>query len=313
MTQALIVVVAASSIAFVLLHVAPGDPYTTLGGGKGSTPQIREVLRRQYGLDQPLSVQYVRWISQTVRGNFGWSSSQEQPVSTVLMKTIPNTVLLMGLALVASIAFGIALGAWQGANAGSRGDRLLSGAMLTAYSIPQFLLGIALLFLFAQRFKLLPAGSMVDSMHFYKPFGERVLDRISHLVLPWLALTIVGTAVFARFQRAAMRDGMSEPFVRTARAKGLSEPAVRQHALRASLLPVITLAGLMFPALLGGAVVLEFVFSWPGMGSLVYTAINDRDYLLMAAVVVVGSAMTMLGTLLAEVTRAVADPRVAHS
>ncbi|MEO7520185.1 MAG: ABC transporter permease [Gemmatimonas sp.] len=311
MAQGLAVVVAASTIAFVLLHVAPGDPFNSLG--EGMTSAMRAQLRHQWGLDQPLAQQYLNWLWNAARGDFGSSSLLDRPVFEVIMSKLPNTMFLMGLALSSSIAFGITLGAWQGARVGTRSDRILSTLSLAVYSAPEFWLGVALLLLFSQHWQLLPAGDMTSPEYRYFSTVERIVDRARHLVLPWLTLTLIGTAVFARFQRAAMRDSMGEPFVRTARAKGLPESRVRGHALRASLLPVITLGGLLFPALLGGAVLVERVYSWPGMGSLLVDAIESRDYLLVTGTVVVASAMTALGTLLADVARTVADPRVARS
>jgi len=227
-----------------------------------------------------------------------------------LLLALPKTLLLMGLAFVASLLLGVVLGVWQGARAGSGGDRTLSALTLGMYSVPEFVLAIGLLLLFVSALHWLPASGMTDPMHDYMPFADRIIDRVRHLVLPTVALTVVSAGVFARFQRAAMRDSMGEPFVRTARAKGLSEGAVRRHALRASLLPVITLAGLLFPTLLGGAVLVEKVFNWPGMGSLLFEGAGERDYWLVTGAVVVGSTMTALGTLLADVARALVDPRV---
>jgi peptide/nickel transport system permease protein len=311
LAQSLAVVVAASTIAFVLLHVAPGDPFNALG--EGMTEALRAQLRHHWGLDQPLGTQYLRWLSNAAGGDFGSSTVLNEPVFELIASRLPNTLLLMGLALSSSIAFGIMLGAWQGARIGTRGDKLLSTLSLAVYSAPEFWLGMALLLVFAQHWPLFPAGDMISYGYRYGTTGERILDRAHHLVLPWLTLTMVGTAVFARYQRSAMRESMSEPFVRTARAKGLRESKVRGHALRASLLPVITLGGVLFPALLGGAVIVERVFSWPGMGSLLVDAIETRDYLLVTGTVVVASAMTALGTLLADLAKEWVDPRLAHS
>jgi peptide/nickel transport system permease protein len=294
-----------------LLHVAPGDPFNSLGDGM--TSEMRAELRRHWGLDRPLGQQYLTWLWNVAHGDFGRSSLQDRPVFEVIAGRLPNSLMLMGLALSSSIAFGIMLGAWQGARIGTRRDRVISTLSLAVYSAPEFWLGMALLLVFSQHWQLFPAGDMTSFDYRYKTTGGRILDRATHLVLPWLTLTMVGTAVFARYQRAAMRDSMGEPFVRTARAKGLRETRVRGHALRASLLPVITLSGLLFPALLGGAVIVERVFSWPGMGSLLVQAIESRDYLLVTGTVVVASVMTALGTLLADLARAAADPRVAHS
>jgi peptide/nickel transport system permease protein len=274
------------------------------------TDELRARWRALYGLDRPLWAQYADWLGRAARGDLGRSITQQRPVATILREVLPNTLLLMGLAFAASAALGSALGAWQGARAGSRGDRAASTLSLVVYSLPEFWLALVLLMVFAHRLHWLPVTGMTDPMHDYLPPGRQLLDRLRHLVLPWLSLTLVGSAVFARFQRAAMREAIGEPFVRTARAKGLPERAVRRHAWRAALLPVITLAGLLFPALLAGAVFVERVFSWPGMGTTLVRAIAEHDYELVAAIVVLGSAMTAAGSLLADVVREVADPRL---
>lgn len=313
MAQCLLVVAAATTLSFVLLHAAPGDPFDSFDSSPNLTAAMRAQQRQLYGADLPVMQQYVMWLSNALRGDLGWSILRDRPVSEVIIHALPPTLLLMGLAFVASLTFGVLLGAWQGAHAGSRADRVLSALTLGMYSLPEFALGIGLLLLFVTALGWLPASGMTDEMSRYMSAGERVKDLVGHLVLPWAALTIVGTAVFARFQRAAMRDSMGEPFVQTARAKGLSEGRVRAHALRTSLLPVITIAGLLFPALLGGAVLVEKVFGWPGMGKMLFDAINRGDYWLVTGAVVIGSTMTALGTLLADIVRTIVDPRVTDS
>ena len=305
------VVVVAASVAFCLLHLAPGDPVSAIADASNVPTELRAQWRAQQGLDQPLGVQYIRWIGNVARGDFGHSTSQNQPVSAVLADKLPNTLVLMTLALVASIAFGSLIGAWQGAHAGSRRDRATSLLSLVLYSIPEFWFALLLLFVFAYRIHILPATGMIDvAMYDSMSLGERVADRLAHLVLPWTALTVMGTAIFARYQRESMLESIRGPFTRTARAKGLSERTVRGQAWRLAALPVITLGGLTLPALLTGAVFVEQVFGWPGMGSALLAAINARDYALVSACVIVGSAMTALGTLLADVLRAAVDPRL---
>ena len=303
-------IAAATTAAFFLLHLAPGDPFSSLEDQGGYTREVRELLQRRWGYGEPLPRQFMLWLGNAAQGTFGWSHSQLQPVEAAIAIALPNTLLLMGLGFVTSLVGGVLLGAWQGAHVDSPADRTLSVVTLGLYSVPEFVLGIGLLLVFVSWLDVLPPSGMSQSMSNFLPFDEWLADRLRHLVLPTLALTIAGASVVARFQRAAMRDSMSEPFVRTARAKGLSEFAVRRHALRASLLPVITLAGLWFPALLGGAVIVEKVFGWPGMGMLLFTGVQQRDYWLVTGIVVVGSAMTALGTLIADVARALADPRV---
>jgi len=309
--QTLLVVLTASSLSFLLLQLAPGDPISALADASNVPIELRAQWRAQQGFDQPVGVQYVRWIGDVARGRLGHSTSQQRPVIEVIADHLPNTLLLMGCALTASVLLGALLGAWQGAHGGARGDRLASFASLVLYSVPEFWFGLMLAFVFAVRLRWLPAGGMIDvALHDSMSLSQQLADRLRHLVLPVTALTVFGAAVFARYQRAAMRESIGLPFVRTARAKGLSEPAVRRQAWRNAVLPIVTLGGLYFPALLTGAVFVERVFGWPGMGDVLVQAIYRRDYQLVSAGVILGSLMTSLGNLLADVVRAMLDPRL---
>lgn len=309
--QSVFVVFAAASFAFALLHLAPGDPFSTMAIGGNVPPEQRAQWRAEKGYDRPLGVQYLRWIGNVARGEFGLSTSERRPVIDVIADRLPNTLVLMSLGLVASIVLGSWLGAWQGARAGRAGDRAVSFVSLILYSVPEFWFASMLAFVFAYKLHFLPASGMIEvSLHDSMTPGQQLVDRLRHLVLPWTTLTVMGTAIFARYQRITMRDTMREPFVRTARALGLSEATVRRRAWRASFLPVLTLAGLFFPALLTGAVFVEQIFGWPGMGHTLIDAIFSRDYELVSACVVVGSAMTALGTLLADIARELLDPRL---
>ena len=308
--QALAVVWAAATLTFFLLRAAPGDPYSRRLDGVALSAEAQAALRAQRGLDAPFAVQYVRWLGNIARGNFGWSSYHQRPVAAVLRDVVPRTLGLMSLALLTSLLAGLAIGAWQGTRVGRAEDEVLTTATLLVYSLPEFWLAMLLLQFFVQGLGWLPAGGMVESTHAYLAPVEQLQDRLRHLVLPWLSLSLVGTAIFARFQRASMHEAWREPFVRTARAKGLTSARVRWHAWRTALTPVIGLAGLTFPALLGGAVFVERIFSWPGMGSATVAAVNARDYDFVAAAVLIGSAMTVLGNLLADVVQHRLDPRV---
>ena len=207
---------------------------------------------------------------------------------------------------------GIGLGVFQAVRRGTIADRAASAATLTFYSMPDFWLALMMMLTFAYWLPIFPVAGMTDAvMHEYWPVWRQWLDRLYHLVLPATTLTLLSTAVIARYQRSAMLDVVHDEFVRTARAKGLDERAViRRHALRNALLPIITLFGLSFPALLGGAVFVERIFAWPGMGLLTVTAILQRDYHLVTAAVIVGSVMVVVGSLVADVLYAVADPRL---
>jgi len=307
--QSVLVVFVAATAASVLIRTAPGDALTDEGTIGRMPAAVRATRRVQLGLDLPPAQQYVRRLRAYSRGDLGWSTSEERPVNEVLRERIPRTLWLMSLALAASLLMGIALGAWQGAHVGSRGDRAWSFVSLVLFSFPEFWIAIVLMLLFASWLGWFPTMGMTSDIAFESSSMRALLDRAHHLVLPWLSLTLIGTAYVARFQRAAMRDVFGAPFVQTARGKGLAEAAVRRHALRAALLPVIALGGMLVPSLFAGAVFVESIFAWPGMGLALLNATQGRDYDLVGAGIIVVSAMTVAGSFAAELLREVADPR----
>ena len=306
--QSVAVVFSAATLAFVLLQLAPGDPATALG--EGIAPELRATIRAQYGLDDSIATQYGRWLWSLLRGDLGWSRDQHRPVAAVLADALPRSLFLMGCALCVSLVGGMLIGAWQGARAGSRRDRATSTALLVLYSLPEFWLALVLLVVFVHQLGWLPATGITDETYRYLSARQQLVDRMRHLVLPLTSLSLVGVAVFARYQRNAMQESMTQAFVRTARAKGLTEAAVRRQAWRTALLPVITVTGLMLPALITGAVFVERVFAWPGMGFAMIRAIEARDYPVVSAGVILGSAVTALGAALADIAREIADPRL---
>lgn len=310
--QAVGVVFLVTTLTFLLVHLAPGDPLGTALERAGVTEAVRDQWRQQFGLDRPLAEQYVRWLANVPRGELGYSFSHRRPVRDVLLDAFPRTLLLVGLALAFSFALGIAVGVLQAERAGSARDKWLGRVLLLLYSVPDFWLALLALLLFAYRIPILPAGGIVDPVLYdYLPFGQRVIDRLAHLVLPVLTLTLLSTAVIARHQRSSLLTVLASDWMRTALAKGLSwRDAVRRHALRNALLSTITLVGLSLPALAAGAVFVEKVFSWPGMGMVTVSAIGARDYPLITAGVLVISIAVVLGALLADLAVAAADPRV---
>ena len=308
--QALVVVLLVATASFFLVHMAPGDPFAL--DDPRVSEEIREHWRAQFGLDRPLLEQYLRYLGGLFRGELGYSFSRRTNVGEALAAAIPRTLLLMGVALALSITAGVALGVYQAIRRGGPAARILDGLSLFFYSLPDFWLALMALLAFAYWMPIFPAGGSVDAtLHEYLGFWGRVWDRLRHLALPALTLALLTTAAVARYQRAAMLEVIQLDFVRTARAKGVPEQRViGHHALRNALLPVITLLGLALPALVGGAVFVETVFSWPGMGLLAATAIGARDYPLITATVAVGGAMVAAGSLAADLLYAAVDPRV---
>ena len=306
------VVLLIATLTFVLLHLAPGDPITVSLDRPGVTEATRQEWRRSYGLDRPIGEQYLRWVAGAARGNLGYSYSHHRPVRDVVAEALPRTALLAGLALLLSFGLGIAVAVLQVERPGGAPDRWLGRALLLLYSVPDFWLALLALLLFAYRLPLLPSGGLVDAvMYDYLTPTQQLVDRLRHLVLPVTTLTLLTSAVIARYQRSALMDVVALDWMRTALAKGLSwRQAVRRHALRNALLPTITLAGLSLPALAAGALFVEKVFSWPGMGLVTVNAIGARDYPLVTAGVLVVSVMVVVGALLADLVIGLVDPRV---
>jgi peptide/nickel transport system permease protein len=309
--QAGVVVFLVATLSFCLLHLAPGDPFTTLDN-PNVTEAIRQRWRAAYGLDRPLPEQYLRYLGNVARGDLGYSYSLHRPVGEALAHALPNTLVLMSVALVMSFALGILLGVIQARYHGSGLDHGIGAASLFFFSMPEFWLAIMMVLVFAYWIPIFPVAGMVNPvMHSYYGFWGRVGDRLQHLVLPAATLTLLCTALIARYQRSAVLDVLHDDFVRTARAKGLDERRILlRHVLRNALLPIITILGLMLPVLLGGSVFVEKIFAWPGMGYITVNAIATRDYPLVTAAMIIGAVLVVAGNLLADLLYAVVDPRL---
>lgn len=300
-----------ATLTFALIHIAPGDPFAALGEGAAVPAEVRQQYRQSFGLDRPLATQYVRYMRNLLRGDLGYSFAEHRPVAQAIAARIPHTLTLAAAGLVIAFGLGIPLGVLQGARPGSRRDRLLSIATLSLYALPVFWLGLMLQLVFAEHLGWLPVGGALDPVtyaHLSAP--ARLADRLVHLVLPACTLGVVGAAAVAPYQRAAMLEAAVQEFVRAARAKGLSERAVLwRHALRNALLPTATLFGLAFPVLLSGSVLVETVFSWPGMGLLAVRSIATRDYYVVTGIAILAAAMVVVGNLLADLLYWWIDPR----
>ena len=302
----------AVTASFLLLHLAPGDPITAMLDQPTMSVATRDALRARFGFDRPVPDQYVRWVGAALHGDLGWSLTQQRPVTAVLADALPRTALLVGSALLLAFVVGIATGAFAGWRPHNPIARVLVGTAVVLHAAPEFVIGLALVAVVALRLAWLPAGGYADPIadSIFSP-SERIADHLRHLVLPATALALGWTAIVARHQRAAIGDAARGEFVRTARAKGLSESGILvRHTLRVALGPTVALLGLALPALVGGAVVTESVFAWPGMGLLATQAVGARDYALVTGAVVVGSAAVAFGGLVAELLQAWLDPRI---
>ena len=312
LVQAVVVVAVVATIVFVLIHLAPGDPFASSMDNPAVTEAIRARWRAMYGLDRPILEQYVRYLSNVARGDLGWSFSMHRPVIDVLRDALPNTLVLAGTALVLGFAGGIATAVVQAMRSGTRTDRALGAVSMFFYAMPDFWLALMMMLIFAYWIPVFPvAGSVDPVMHEYMTPLAAGMDRLKHLVLPAITLALLSGAAVARYQRAELLRVLPEDFVRTARAKGVSEHRIMLvHVLRNALIPTISLLGLSLPVLFTGAVFVERVFAWPGMGWVILNAVATRDYPLVTAGVIVAAATVTVGSLAADLLYAVADPRI---
>jgi peptide/nickel transport system permease protein len=307
-----------ATIIFFVLNLAPGDP-TSFYFNPNVPPEIIEQMRRNLGLDQPLYIQYYKWLTSFVTGDFGHSLARSRPVADIVFEALPNTLMLTGIALVLVFAIGMLIGVLQAVRQYSIFDSTSSVVSLFFYSMPSFWLALMLVLVFSLKAHIwgwpiaLPATGMMSVDYEFMSTGEKIIDRISHLILPVGTLTLALAAGVARYMRGQMLEVIRQDYIRTARAKGLSERTViMKHALRNSMLPVITLLGLYLPFLFSGAVFIEVIFAWPGMGRIIVDAIFQRDYPLVMATSFIFAVIVIAGNLIADVLYAVADPRIRY-
>jgi peptide/nickel transport system permease protein len=300
--------IALSMLIFLLLRLTPGDPIDAyIDPNIPMSPAQLTDLRSQLGLDKPLPVQYLAWLQQAVSGNLGHSiKRQDQPVLGLVLSRIGPTVLLMGSALVIAIITGIVTGVISAVRRNSATDLSFSVFALVGISSPAFLSALIGLYIFAVRLNWAPSGGMLT------PGAEfSVADLLSHLILPAALLSVAQAALIMRYMRSSLLEVLNQDYVRTARAKGVKEFwVVAKHALRNALLPVVTVIGSTIGLAIGGAIFIESVFNWPGMGLLLVNAVETRDYpVIMGATLVIGACVIVVN-LLTDITYAVIDPRI---
>jgi peptide/nickel transport system permease protein len=304
-------VFAVLTINFTLIHAAPGDPAMVIAGEMGGADQATlDQIRRTYGLDRPILEQYTTYVGRAVRGDLGQSYLYNQPVTTLIMQRLPATVLLVLSALLSAIAVGTLVGVWASRRPHSLGSGAVTVMSLVGYSMPTFWTGILLVILFGKVIPIMPIAGMRD-VRLDGGWFVTALDVLHHLVLPAFTLGIVYMAQYSRLSRASMLEVLGSDYIRTARAKGLSERlVVWKHALRNALMPVITIAGLQFGNLISGAVLVETVFSWPGLGTLAFDSILGRDYPTLLGVLFYSSLLVIVANLLTDVAYRLVDPRL---
>ena len=299
-------------LSFWVIHLAPGTPGEAL---TGLNPQVSseaaEKLDRLYGLDRPLWEQYLSWAFKMVRLDLGESLVDGEKVSTKILKTIPVTLVLNAISLVLTLVLGIPLGVWLALRKGTRREKWASFFSLACISMPSFWISLVLMSWLGVRLGIFPVSGLRSVFYEDHSWLWQWADLLWHMAMPIVVITMSGTAVFSRYVKASMEEVLEKDFIRAARARGLSERSVvYRHALKNALLPVVTLLGLSVPGLLGGSVVLESVFSIPGMGRLFYNAVFSRDYPVLMGVLVLGAVLTLLGNALADLAYAKADPRI---
>jgi peptide/nickel transport system permease protein len=299
------------TINFVLIHAAPGDPAMVIAGEMGGADQTTLAsIRKTYGLDRPLPEQYATYVGRALRGDLGQSYLYNVAVTDLILQRLPATVLLVATALLAAIAVGTAVGVWASRRPHGLGSSAVTVLSLVGYSMPTFWTGILLVILFGKVLPIMPIAGMRD-VRVFGGWWVTSLDVLHHLVLPAFTLAIVYMAQYSRLARASMLEVLGADYVRTARAKGLSEHVVVwKHALRNALMPVVTIAGLQFGNLVSGAVLVETVFSWPGLGTLAFDSILGRDYPTLLGVLFFSSVLVIAANQLTDLAYRWIDPRL---
>jgi peptide/nickel transport system permease protein len=295
---------------FFVARLLPGDPVEHLATAD-SDPEFVPRLRRQMALDRPPVVQYAHWLGRVVRGDLGDSWSTRRPVTALLGEALPNTLRLAAIAFALRWTLAIVLGVTTAVHHGRRTDTSLRVATLVVDALPGFVLGVGLQLVFAYWLQWLPPSGMASLDALGEPFWSRTVDALAHLVLPVVVLGVSRVATSARYVRASILESATEPHVLAARARGIPEDAVlRRHVLRNALAPLVTLFGLSLPGLVAGSLVVEFLFSWPGMGRLTLAAARAHDQPVLLATTMLAASMVVLANLAADVAASAADPRI---
>lgn len=298
-------------VNFTLIRMAPGDPAMVMAGEAGaSDEQFLQQLRQRFDLDRPLPAQLASYLGHLLQGDMGDSYRQQQPVLDLILERLPATLLLTGAALVISLVLGISLGVWASARVGTWKDSAISALATLFYATPLYWLALLTVLVFAVWLPWLPPYGQQTVGADYTGLAH-LLDVAQHLVLPTTVLAMFYMAIYARMTRASMLEVASQDFVRVARAKGLAPGRVlRAHVLRNALLPVVTMAGLQAGAMVGGAVLIETVFAWPGIGRLLYEALSQRDYNLLLGTFLFTAALAVAFNVLTDLVYTLVDPRI---
>ncbi len=309
--QTLPVVLGVVILNFLLLQLAPGDLATVLAGEAGGAPkEYIDQLRQRFGQDQPVLVQLFHYLRNLVVLDLGYSFRQSAPVLDLLLARLWPTLLLMGSTLLLSLSLGVGMGLLAALWVRTWKDHLISVAAIIFYATPLFWIGLMLILVFSIKFGWFPTSGMEDVVAFNVGFA-RVVDIAHHLVLPTITLSMFYLALYARLMRASMLEQRGLDYVTTARAKGIPERTiVTRHVFRNALLPVVTMAGIQFGSLLGGSVVVESVFAWPGLGQLAYQSLFARDFNLLLGIFFLSACLVVIVNLVVDIVYVLLDPRI---
>lgn len=303
--QAAVVLLGVSVLVFLLVHLVPGDPVRTAMGPRFD-PEVYERLRERAGFDRPLPVQYGQWLAGAATGDLGVSFRTGRPVTGSLVERLPATLTLALAAVVVALLIALPLGVISAVRSGSRMDYAATVFSQVGISIPDFWMGILLILLFAERLQILPASGYTSLLD--DPGGW-----LRHLVLPAITIGVVSGSILTRFVRSSVLEALGQDYTRTARAKGLRERVVvTRHVLRNAMIPFVTVTGLQLATLLGGVIVVEFVFAWPGLGLLALQAVHARDYTVLQGAVLLIATLFLLINLFIDLLYAWLDPRIKY-
>lgn len=300
-------------LTFAIANLVPGSPVTGLEFNPRTSPEDIARIRKNLGLDEPVHTRYVVWLSNVVRGDLGVSLQHFRPVRDTILEKLPNTLLLTGTALVLSLLLAIPVGVYSAVRRNTLFDNAATSVAVAGFSVPTFWLGLMLILLFAVKFRewglpSLPAGGAQDLRG-----GGDLVDRIKHLILPAFAIAFVNTAAWTRYIRSQMLEVLSQDYMRTATAKGLRERIVIfRHGLRNAVLPLVTLLGIAIPDLFTGSLVIETIFTYPGIGQLAFNAALSKDYPMIMGVTLMAGTLVIFGNLIADVVYGLLDPRIRY-
>ena len=310
--QAIPLLLLVSIFMFLLIHAIPGGPEQVIFNSH-LTPEGRAALRARFGLDDPLPIQYLKWLKNIVTGDFGSSFATNQPVTQIISQRFPNTLELFILAFALALVFAILLGIISAIRQNTFTDYTLTTISYFGIAMPAFLLGIFLQDIFAIQLHLLPVSGTSTSGYTFDLFNT-FLDRFLHLILPVLTLSILFIAGWSRYMRSSMIDVVKQDYIRTARAKGVNTSSIlTRHALRNAVIPLITVVAIDFGSVAGGAVLTEGIFAWPGMGSLFLDSLDKRDFPVLLAILIISAVLVIGFNLIADILYAVMDPRIRYS